>query len=418
MTMIDGGRSASVETRQYDVAIVGGGIIGLSTAMQLLERSPDLGIAVIEKEDRLAQHQTGHNSGVIHSGIYYRPGSWKSTFCVGGKQRLLEFCDENEIEYDPCGKVIVATDESELGRLDDLYERGTANGVPDLEMVGPERLAEIEPHTYGVRALWAPHTGIVDYVRVANAYAGKFQSAGGDVFTGAAVTRARQTATGTALETDRGALQARHVINCAGLYADRLAAMMGEETDVRIIPFRGEYYKLAEASHDLVKGLIYPVPDPRFPFLGVHYTRNIHGYVEAGPNAVLAWAREGYRKSDVNIGETAGSLTFPGFWKMTAKHWKTGMQEMRRSYRKSVFVNDLRKLIPEINPQDLEPGGSGVRAQAVSKSGAILDDFHILRGQHALHVLNAPSPGATSSLAIGEYLSGLAIQDFGLPANG
>ncbi len=407
--------SASVETRQYDVAIVGGGIIGLSTAMQLLERSPELSIAVIEKEEQLAQHQTGHNSGVIHSGIYYRPGSWKSTFCVGGKQRLIAFCDENEIEYDPCGKVIVATDESELGRLDDLYERGTANGVPDLEMVGPERLAEIEPHTRGVRALWAPHTGIVDYVRVANAYAGKFQSAGGDIFTDAAVTGARQTATGTALETRRGALQAKHVVNCGGLYADRLAAMMGEPTDVRIIPFRGEYYKLAEASHDLVKGLIYPVPDPRFPFLGVHYTRNIHGYVEAGPNAVLAWAREGYRKGNINLGETAGALTFPGFWKMTAKHWKTGMQEMRRSYRKSVFVNDLKKLIPEIRPDDLEPGGSGVRAQAVAASGAILDDFHILRGQHALHVLNAPSPGATSSLAIGEYLSSMAIRDFGLP---
>ncbi len=409
--------SPSVETRQYDVAIVGGGIIGLSTAMQLLERSPDLSIAVIEKEEQLAQHQTGHNSGVIHSGIYYRPGSWKSTFCVGGKERLLAFCDENEIEYDPCGKVIVATDESELGRLDDLYERGTANGVPDLEMVGPERLAEIEPHTYGVRALWAPHTGIVDYVRVANAYAGKFQSAGGDIFTGAAVTGARQTANGAALETQRGALQARHVVNCGGLYADRLAAMMGEQTDVRIIPFRGEYYKLAESSEGLVKGLIYPVPDPRFPFLGVHYTRNIHGYVEAGPNAVLAWAREGYQKSNINLGETAGSLAFPGFWKMTAKHWKTGMKEMHRSYRKSVFVNDLKKLIPEIRPEDLEPGGSGVRAQAVSKSGAILDDFHILRGQHALHVLNAPSPGATSSLAIGEYLSDLAIQDFGLPEN-
>ncbi len=413
-----GNGSASVETRQYDVAIVGGGIIGLSTAMQLLERSPDLSIAVIEKEAQLAQHQTGHNSGVIHSGIYYRPGSWKSTFCVGGKQRLIEFCNENEIEYDPCGKVIVATDESELGRLDDLYERGMANGVPDLEMVGPERLAEIEPHTYGVRALWAPHTGIVDYARVANAYAGKFQSAGGDIFTGAAVTGARRTAGGTALETRRGALQARHVINCGGLYADRLAAMMGEQTDVRIIPFRGEYYKLAEASHDLVKGLIYPVPDPRFPFLGVHYTRNIHGYVEAGPNAVLAWAREGYHKSNINLGETAGALTFPGFWKMTAKHWRTGMQEMHRSYSKSVFVNDLRKLIPEIRPEDLEPGGSGVRAQAVSSSGTILDDFHILRGQHALHVLNAPSPGATSSLAIGEYLSSMAIRDFGLPESG
>ena len=414
MTTANNSSSNSVEERRYDVAIVGGGIIGLSTAMQLVERSPDLNVAVIEKEEQLAQHQTGHNSGVIHSGIYYRPGSWKSRFCVGGKDRLIRFCDENEIEYDPCGKVIVATHESELGRLDDLYERGVANGVPDLEMVGPERLQEIEPHTTGVRALWAPHTGIVDYVRVANAYAGKFQSAGGDIFTGAAVIRSRQTGSGTALETQRGAVQASHVINCGGLYADKLARMMGEETDVRIIPFRGEYYKLTKASEDLVKGLIYPVPDPRFPFLGVHYTRNIHGYVEAGPNAVLAWAREGYRKSNISIGETAGALTFPGFWKMTARHWKTGMQEMHRSYSKSVFVNDLKKLIPEIQAQHLEPGGSGVRAQAVSTSGAILDDFHILRGQRALHVLNAPSPGATSSLAIGEYLTDMAVEDFGL----
>ena len=415
MTTPNNSSSNSVEERRYDVAIVGGGIIGLSTAMQLLERSPDLKVAVIEKEEQLAQHQTGHNSGVIHSGIYYRPGSWKSRFCVGGKDRLIRFCDENEIEYDPCGKVIVATHESELGRLDDLYERGVANGVPDLEMVGPERLREIEPHTIGVRALWAPHTGIVDYVRVANAYAGKFQSAGGDIFTGAAVIRSRQTGSGTALETQRGAVQASHVINCGGLYADKLARMMGEETDVRIIPFRGEYYKLTPASEDLVKGLIYPVPDPRFPFLGVHYTRNIHGYVEAGPNAVLAWAREGYRKSNISVGETAGALTFPGFWKMTARHWKTGMQEMHRSYSKSVFVNDLKKLIPEISAEHLEPGGSGVRAQAVSTSGAILDDFHILRGQRALHVLNAPSPGATSSLAIGEYLTDMAVDDFGLP---
>ena len=406
--------TTSVETLLYDVAIVGGGIIGLSTAMQLLERSPHLNVAVIEKEDRLAQHQTGHNSGVIHSGIYYRPGSWKARFCVGGKDRLLAFCDENEIDYDPCGKVIVATHESELGRLQDLYERGVANGVPDLQIVAPERLAEIEPHTQGVRALWAPHTGIVDYVRVANAYAGKFQSAGGDIFTGAAVRQARQTAGGTALETERGALQAKHVINCAGLYADQLARIMGEETDVRIIPFRGEYYQLAESSHHLVKGLIYPVPDPRFPFLGVHYTRNIHGYVEAGPNAVLAWAREGYRKSNISLGETAAALTFPGFWKMTARHWRTGIQEMHRSYRKSVFVGDLQKLIPEIQASDLDSGGSGVRAQAVSSSGAILDDFHILRGQKALHVLNAPSPGATSSLAIGEYLSEMATNDFGL----
>ena len=398
----------------YDVAIVGGGIIGLSTAMQLLEAAPRLRVGVVEKEEGLAQHQTGHNSGVIHSGIYYRPGSWKSRFCVGGKDRLIAFCDANEIEYDACGKVIVATHEGELGRLQDLYERGVANGVPDLEIIGPERLAEIEPHTAGVRALWAPHTGIVDYVRVAHAYAGKFQSSGGDVFTGAAVIGARQTREGTTLETERGALRARHIINCGGLYADRLARLMGEGTDVRIIPFRGEYYQLAPSSHHLVRGLIYPVPDPRFPFLGVHYTRNIHGYVEAGPNAVLAWAREGYRKGDISIGETMGALAFPGFWRMTARHWRTGMQEMHRSYRKPVFVQDLQKLIPEIRAHDLEPGGSGVRAQAVSAAGAILDDFHILRGRRALHVLNAPSPGATSSLAIGEYLSEMAMEDFGL----
>ena len=407
-------RSDSVESRAYDVAIVGGGIIGLSTAMQLLERSPTLNVAVMEKEPELAQHQTGHNSGVIHSGIYYRPGSWKSRFCVGGKDRLIAFCEQNEIEYEECGKVIVATHESELGRLQDLYDRGVANGVPDLEVVGPERLSEIEPHTSGVQALWAPHTGIIDYVQVARAYAGKAQDAGCDVFTGAAVNSVRQSSDGSALETSRGTVQARHVINCGGLYADRLARMMGEETDVRIIPFRGEYYQLAATSEALVNGLIYPVPDPRFPFLGVHYTRSIHGYVEAGPNAVLAWAREGYRKSDINISETMGALTFPGFWKMTARHWRTGMQEVHRSYSKSVFVNDLRKLIPEIQPGDLERGGSGVRAQAVSSGGALLDDFHILRGRRALHVLNAPSPGATSSLAIGEYLTNMALEDFGL----
>ena len=407
--------SASVDSQTYDVAIVGGGIIGLSTAMQLLERSPRLNVAVVEKESELAQHQTGHNSGVIHSGIYYRPGSWKSRFCVGGKDRLIEFCNQNEIEFEECGKVIVATREDELGRLQDLYERGVANGVPDLEIVEPERLAEIEPHTSGVRALWAPHTGIIDYVQVARAYAGKTQDAGGDIFTGTAVQAVRLGGDVNALETTRGTVLAHHIINCGGLYADRLARMMGEETDVRIIPFRGEYYKLKDQSGRLVKGLIYPVPDPRFPFLGVHYTRSIHGYVEAGPNAVMAWAREGYRKSDISIGETAGALTFPGFWKMTAKHWRTGIQEMHRSYRKSVFVNDLRKLIPEIQPVDLERGGSGVRAQAVSSAGALLDDFHILRGQRALHVLNAPSPGATSSLAIGEYLTDMAVEDFGLP---
>ena len=404
-----------MNSREYDIVIIGGGIIGLSTAMQLARRFPqDRTIAVLEKEKELATHQTGHNSGVIHSGIYYRPGSQKANFCVGGAQALMRFCDENEIEYEQCGKTIVATDEAELPRLDNLYERGVANGVPGLEMIGPERLQEIEPHTVGLRALWSPATGIIDYVKVSEAYASRFQEYGGDIYMDAAVRSISGVSGAMTIDTSRGSLRASHIINCAGLYCDRVAEMMGERTDVRIIPFRGEYYTLRPESQNLVKGLIYPVPDPRFPFLGVHYTRNIHGYVEAGPNAVLAFAREGYRKGDVDLGESVGALTYPGFWKMTAKHWRTGMQEMHRSYSKQVFVRDLQKLIPEIREEDLAPGGAGVRAQAVAANGALLDDFSILQGQRAIHVLNAPSPGATSSLAIGEHIVNLAVESFGL----
>ena len=403
-----------MESQEYDIAIVGGGIIGLSTAMHLMERFPRLRVAVVEKETELAAHQTGHNSGVIHSGIYYRPGSHKARFCVAGVRKLLDFCDENEIEYEQCGKVIVATDESELGRLEGLYERGTANGVEGLELVGPERLAEIEPHASGVKALWSPQTGIVDYRKVTSVYASRFEEAGGDIFAGTAVKNIERSAGSLALETTRGTLRARHLINCAGLYADRVAGMVEEKVDVRIIPFRGEYYTLRSESHHLVSGLIYPVPDPRFPFLGVHYTRNINGSVEAGPNAVLALSREGYRKRDVDIGETWGSVSYPGFWRMTLKHWKTGLGEMHRSYRKGVFLRDLQRLLPDIREADLAPGGSGVRAQAVARDGTLLDDFNIIRGREAVHVLNAPSPGATSSLAIGEYIVDLAGDAFGI----
>ena len=402
-----------MERQQYDVAIVGGGIIGLSTAMHLTQRFPRLRVSVLEKEPELAMHQTGHNSGVIHSGIYYRPGSHKANFCVAGVRKLIGFCDENEIEYERCGKVIVATDESELGRLDNLYERGVANGVEGLEIIGPERLREIEPHAAGIRALWAPGTGIADYTKVAHVYASKFAHAGGDVFTEAPVRRIRRSGGSLSLETPKGTVQAGHIINCAGLYADRVASMIEDRVDIRIVPFRGEYYTLRPESHHLVSGLIYPVPDPRFPFLGVHYTRNINGSVEAGPNAVLAFSREGYRKRDVNLGETLGTLSYPGFWKMTAKHWKTGLGETRRSYSRRIFLRDLQRLLPEIRDEDLAPGGSGVRAQAVAKNGALLDDFNILRGREAVHVLNAPSPGATSSLAIGEHIVGLAAEAFG-----
>jgi L-2-hydroxyglutarate oxidase LhgO len=402
-----------MESSQYDIAIVGGGILGLSTAMQLLERAPQWRVAVIEKEGQLATHQTGHNSGVMHSGIYYRPGSHKAQFCVAGLNNMVKFCEENEIEYQQCGKVIVALHESEFGRLDDLLQRGTANGVPDLEMVGPERLKEIEPHTAGVRALWAPHTGIVDFTKVAAAFANKFQQAGGDIFTGAAVKKITNSSGSVALETTKGTLQAKHLINCAGLYADKMASMTGEKVGVRIIPFRGEYYTLRPESHHLVSGLIYPVPDPQFPFLGVHFTRNIKGHVEAGPNAVMALRREGYRKRDFNLGESLGNLAYPGFWKMAMKYWKIGMGEVYRSYSRRVFLHDLQRLIPEIQNSDLDSGGSGVRAQAVARDGSLLDDFSIIQGRDAIHVLNAPSPGATSSLAIGEHIAGLAIDSFG-----
>ncbi|SUZ54288.1 uncharacterized protein METZ01_LOCUS7142 [marine metagenome] len=402
-----------MESSRYDIAIIGGGILGLSTAMQLLERAPQWRVAVVEKEEELATHQTGHNSGVMHSGIYYRPGSHKAQFCVAGLNNMVKFCEENEIEYQQCGKVIVALNESEFGRLDDLYQRGTANGVPDLELVGPERLKEIEPHTAGARALWAPHTGIVDFTKVAAAFANKFQQAGGDIFMGSAVKKIVRISDSAALETTKGTLQAKYLINCAGLYADKVAAMAGEKVGVRIIPFRGEYYTLRPESHHLVSGLIYPVPDPQFPFLGVHFTRNIKGHVEAGPNAVMALRREGYRKRDFNLGESLGNLAYPGFWKMAAKYWKIGMGEVYRSYSRRVFLHDLQRLIPEIQNSDLDSGGSGVRAQAVARDGSLLDDFSIIQGRDAIHVLNAPSPGATSSLAIGEHIAGLAVGNFG-----
>ena len=397
---------------QYDIAIIGGGIIGLSTAMHILQKRPTLKVVVVEKENTLAKHQTGNNSGVIHSGIYYKPGSWKSEFCVSGVTKIKEFCDDNEIEYVECGKTIVATSENELGRLQDLYERGQANGVPGLEMIGPERLQEIEPHVAGVQALWSPKTGIVDYVKITNRYADIFQENGGSVLLNTMVQNIDVREGEINIDTNNGTLNTKHVINCAGLYSDKVAEMMGQDIGVHIIPFRGEYYKLSSSAEHLVKGLIYPVPDPRFPFLGVHYTRNIHGYVEAGPNAVLAFQQEGYKKTDINVGELSRTFMFPGFWKMLKNNWKTGMSELYRSYNKNKFVSDLQRLIPSIESDSLVAGGAGVRAQAVDKTGFLLDDFKIVETSNSLHVINAPSPGATSSLAIGEHLSDLAEKNF------
>ena len=403
-----------MSSQSYDVVIIGAGIIGLATALKLTERFPRTRVAVVEKEAGPALHQTGHNSGVIHSGIYYRLGSQKAIRCRSGVESLLPFCDESGVPYDLCGKLIVATGESELPRLDDLYQRGTANGVPGLEIIGPERMREIEPHAAGIKAIYAPGTGIVDFVAVSRAYAARVSDAGGQIFMGAKVTAVRMSGTSANLTTTIGDLECRSVINCAGLHADKVARMMGEEPDVRIIPFRGEYYTLREDSRRLVKGLIYPVPNPRFPFLGVHFTRTIHGTVEAGPNAVLALSREGYRKRDVRLADAAGTFTYRGFWAMSAKTWRTGLGEMYRSWSKRVFLKDLRRLVPEVRGSDLASGGSGVRAQAVDRSGRLLDDFSIQQARGAIHVLNAPSPGATSSLAIGDHIVDLAAANFDL----
>jgi L-2-hydroxyglutarate oxidase LhgO len=369
---------------------------------------------VVEKGAGVATQQSGHNSGVIHSGIYYKPGSFKAKFCVEGRAEMVRFCEENGVPYDRCGKVIVATREDELPRLQSLYERGTANKVPGLEVVSGERVKEIEPHVAAIKALWAPNTGIVNFVKVAEVYRKKVEAKGGEINFNARLHRVVRSGGETTLETGNGAISARYVINCAGLHCDAVARMMGVKTDVRVVPFRGEYFSLTKDAERLVKGLIYPVPDPAFPFLGVHFTRTMKGFTEAGPNAVLAMAREGYRKRNFSPGDFWGTLAWPGFWRMARRDWKTGFMEINRSFRKGVFVRDLQRLIPEVKSADLVPGGSGVRAQAVDRTGKLLDDFRIEQTDNAVHVLNAPSPGATSSLVIGRYIVDMAAKGFSL----
>jgi L-2-hydroxyglutarate oxidase len=401
----------SVKSRS--VAIVGGGIVGLATARALaLEHRAE--VVVVEAEQGLAQHQTGHNSGVVHSGLYYKPGSLKARNCVEGREQLYRFCEENGIPHDPCGKVVVAVSADELPALRELERRGKANGLEGLRRLDRAALKEYEPHVAGVEGLLVPQTGIVDFSGVAEVMARQLCEAGGEVLTGARVTAVQREGSSFVLETVRGEVRARYIVNCGGLQCDRIARMCGLEPDLRIIPFRGEYYKMIPEREGLVRNLIYPVPDPRFPFLGIHFTRMIQGGVEAGPNAILALKREGYGRLSFSARDSLDIFSYGGFWRLAASYWSTGMGEVYRSFFKSALVKALQKLIPELTSADIHRHGAGIRAQAVGRDGRLVYDFHVLEGERMLHVLNAPSPAATASLCIGNTLAERAARSFDL----
>jgi len=387
----------------YDLAIIGGGIVGLATAYRFSERYPQKKIVILEKEDSLATHQTGHNSGVLHSGIYYKPGSLKAINCRDGKLAMEQFCRDNEIDYDLCGKVIVAVDESELPALESIYQRGQHNQVK-CELIDADRLHELEPHAAGIKAIHVPEAGIVNYRHVCEKLADHIRKKDNAIQTGARVTEINTSNLHVEVVTTAGAVTAGLVVNCAGLHSDRVARLSGQQIESRIVPFRGEYYELKPEVKHLCKNLIYPVPDPNFPFLGVHFTRMIDGCVECGPNAVLAFAREGYRKTDINLRDLAESLTYSGFIRMALKHWRMGLGEMWRSFSKAAFVRALQKLIPEITAENLVTTPAGVRAQALMKNGKLVDDFLIEETVRVVNVCNAPSPAATSSLNIGRLI--------------
>ncbi len=426
---------------RYDVIIVGGGIVGLAVALEITRRLPRLRLLLLEKEDGVGRHQSGHNSGVIHSGIYYKPGSLKAKLCVEGARAMVEFCREQGIPNLVCGKVIVATQEKEFAGVEELRRRGECNGLTGVRVIGAEELREIEPHARGLRALVVPSTGITDYAAVCRKYAELICAQGGTILTSTAVTGIERrgneivvevTAAAKASVVHRpatarleaapfqnevaggGAFSAAFLINCAGLFSDRVCRMAGDDPQVMIVPFRGEYYDLTPARAGLVRALIYPVPDPRFPFLGEHFTRRVGGSVDAGPNAVLALRREGYRRSDFSLRDLASSIAFPGFWRMAAKHWRSGLGEFQRSFSKAEFVRALQRLVPEVCPEDLVPGGSGVRAQALRRDGTLVDDFQIVPSRRMLHVLNVPSPAATASLVIGRTIAKMAEEELGL----
>lgn len=395
---------------RYQYAIIGGGIVGLATAYQMLKKKPGLKLAVIEKEKSVAAHQTGHNSGVIHSGLYYKPGSLKATNCLRGYDMLIQFCDTYGIPYDLCGKLVVATSEAEIPELEKLYQRGLENGLTRMTKITQQEANAIEPHLKVVAGLNVPYTGIIDYTVVCEKLAELVVEMGGEIFTNHKVEKIQISAAYATIETTVRTFETDMYINCAGLYSDKVAGLTQKSIDTRIIPFRGEYYMLKPEKRYLVKNLIYPVPDPNFPFLGVHFTRMIDGGVEAGPNAVFAFQREGYHMSDVNLEEMFESLAWPGFRKVMMKYWKTGIGEYYRSFSKAAFTKALQKLVPEVQEDDLIPAEAGVRAQACDRFGGLLDDFKIIEESHAIHILNAPSPAATSSLSIGLTIAEMALK--------
>jgi L-2-hydroxyglutarate oxidase len=395
---------------QYDVAIIGGGIVGLATALGLLEAKPGIRLVVLEKEAKVGQHQTGHNSGVVHTGVYYKPGSLKAKLCVEGLHKMRTFCETEGLAYQQYGKVLVAVDEGEIPALEEIHRRGVANGVEGLRELDPAGIREFEPHAIGVAGLHVPGTASVDYQQIAEAMARRLENHGGAVRLNAEAVSIGNNGSHININTTAGDVQAGYLVNCAGLQCDRVARMAGADPQVQIVPFRGEYYEIKDERAYLVNGLIYPVPDPRFPFLGVHFTKTVNGKVEAGPNAVLALSREGYRWGSLDTGDFWETLRNPGLWVVARKYWKTGIGEMVRSASSRAFVAALQRLVPAIRVEDVVRAGAGVRAQAMDRAGNLLDDFAIEESPRALHVLNAPSPAATASLAIGEHLAGVVLE--------
>jgi L-2-hydroxyglutarate oxidase LhgO len=406
--------AGSERDRQVDLTIVGAGIVGLATARQLLIRHPGLRLVVLDKEPAIAQHQTGRNSGVIHSGLYYKPGSLKARLCVQGAQAMMRYCEEHAIPFNVCGKVVVATEQAELPRLHELYQRGLANGLTRLELIGPERLREIEPHAVGLQAIYSPTTAIVDYGRVAAAFAEDIRALGGEVLTGYEVRSIAQVGRHVWLGTTAGMIETRHLITCAGVYADRMAALSGAPREPRIVPFRGDYYILKPEQRHLIKSLIYPVPDPAFPFLGVHSTLKIDGSMWLGPNAVLAFGRQGYRRWDVNAADLFDALSYAGFQRLARSYWRVGLGEMIRDWNKQLFVAAVQRFVPEITAEGVTQGPAGIRAQALAADGSMVDDFVFHQEGQVIHVRNAPSPAATSSLTIAEMIGDMASKAFAL----